>query len=68
MRQEYPILVWDVYSDIRLVNEMISDMPFIFELSSDGDIIYPSGAGMNILDTDIITALEKTAPPFRPIP
>ena len=30
MQQEYPILVWDVYSDIRLVNEMISDTPFIF--------------------------------------
>ena len=67
LQQEYPILVWDVYSDIRLVNEMISDIPFIFELSSDGDIIYPAGTGINILDTDIITALEKTAPHYRPL-
>ena len=67
MEQEYPILVWDVYADIRLVNEMISDMPFIFEISSDGDIIYPSGTDINILDTDIITALERTAPPYAPL-
>ena len=66
MQQEYPILVWDVYSDIRLVNEMISDIPFIFELSSDGDIVYPADTGINVLDTDIIKALERTAPPFQP--
>jgi hypothetical protein len=66
MEQEYPILVWDVYSDIRLVNEMISDIPFIFEISCDGDMIYPADTGINVLDTDIITALEKTAPPFEP--
>ncbi len=66
MQQEYPILVWDVYSDIRLVNEMISDMPFIFEISSEGDIIYPAGSDINILDTDIIEALKLTAPPFLP--
>ena len=58
MQQEYPILVWDVYSDIRLVNEMISDIPFIFELSSDGDIVYPADTGINVLDTDIIIALK----------
>lgn len=67
MEQEYPILVWDVYSDIRLVNEMISDIPFIFELSSEGNIIYPENTNINIIDTDIITALEKTAPPFKPL-
>lgn len=67
MQQEYPILVWDIYSDIRLVNEMISDIPFIFEISSDGDVIYPANSNINILDTDIITALEKTAPPFKPL-
>ncbi len=67
MQQEYPILVWDVYSDIRLVNEMISDTPFIFELSSDGDIIYPTETSINIIGNDIISALEKTAPPFRPL-
>lgn len=67
MQQEYPILVWDIYSDIRLVNEMISDIPFIFEISSDGDVIYPENPDINILDTDIITALERTAPPFKPL-
>ncbi len=67
MQQEYPILVWDVYSDIRLVNEMISDIPFIFELSSDGYILYPTHTSINILETDIVTALEKTAPVFQPL-
>ena len=68
MAQEYPILIWDVYADSRLINEMISDMPFIFEIGSDGNIIYPAGTGINILNTDIIRILEKIAPPYRPLP
>lgn len=67
MEQEFPILIWDVYSDIRLINEMISDVPFIFEISSDGSVIYPKDTGMNILDADIISVLGKVAPPFRPL-
>lgn len=67
MEQQYPILIWDVYSDIRLVNEMISDTPFIFEAGSDGKVIYPEGSEYNILETDILTVLEKTAPPYSPV-
>ncbi len=66
MEQEYPILVWDVYADIRLVNEMISDTPFIFEVESDGSVKYPEGTGMNTLKTNIITVLEKIAPSYHP--
>ena len=68
MEQQYPILIWDLYSDIRLVNEMISDMPFIFEAGCDGKVIYPEGSDLNILNTDILTVLEHTAPPYRPLP
>ncbi len=68
MEQEYPILIWDVYSDIRLVNEMISDMPFIFEISYDGSVRYPEASGRNILDTDVMDILKEIAPPYRPIP
>ena len=67
MEQQYPILIWDLYSDIRLVNEMIPDTPFIFEAGCDGKVIYPEGSNLNILETDILTVLERTAPPYRPI-
>lgn len=67
MEQEYPILIWDVYADIRLVNEMISDMPFIFEIACDGSVLYPAGTGKNILETDVVSVLEEVAPPYRPI-
>ena len=68
MEQEYPILIWDVYADSRLINEMISDMPFIFEIASDGKVIYPADTGVNILARDIIEVMEQIAPPYRPLP
>jgi len=67
MEQEYPILIWDIYSDSRLINEMISDMPFIFEIGSDGNVIYPENTGINVLGRDIVSVMEEIAPPYRPL-
>lgn len=67
MEQEYPILIWDVYADSRLINEMISDMPFIFEIDPDGNVVYPAETGMNITGKDIISVMEEIAPPYRPL-
>ncbi|MCR5775080.1 MAG: hypothetical protein K6G42_08355 [Lachnospiraceae bacterium] len=64
--QEYPILIWDLYADIKLVNEIISDIPFIFEIASDGSVVYPQNTGMSVLETDVISVLEKIAPAFHP--
>ena len=66
MDQKYPILIWDLYSDIRLINEMISDTPFILEIDSSGNVMYPSGTDMNIKGKDIISILEQIAPHFPP--
>ncbi len=64
MNQDYPILIWDVYSDIRRVENLVydSESKFIFEIDSDGSIRYPENTGLNILNTDILTILEKIAP------
>ena len=67
MEQEFPILIWDIYADSRLINEMISDMPFIFEIDPDGNVIYPADTGINILGRDIIPVMEEIAPPYRPL-
>lgn len=64
MDQNYPILIWDVYADIQRVESMIydTDSSFIFEVDRDGNVRYPEDTGANIIDTDIMSILDQTAP------
>ena len=64
MDQDYPILIWDVYADIRRVENMIydTDKPYLLEISADGSICYPEDTGLNVKTSGIISAIEKTAP------
>ena len=64
MDQDYPILIWDVYSDMQRVESMIydTDSSFIFEVDPDGNVRYPEDTGANTINTDIMSILDQTAP------
>ena len=49
---------------MQRVESMIydTDSSFIFEVDPDGNVRYPEDTGANIIDTDIMSILDQTAP------
>ena len=62
MDQLYPILIWDVYMDMKKVNRMISETDLFLEIGKNGRLIFPEDTGLSVTDTDILSLLEKIDP------
>lgn len=41
LKQRYPYLLWDLYSDIRRISQIITGEDCCIEIASDGHLIYP---------------------------